>query len=930
MPYESNTYISDKGREYSEYIFDSLFPSKSDGEMIVDTVSDVVDHFRGPDGENLHNTCQIMKNFVQGYEQFGWIESFNSGIHVCPNCQRRDFIWYWEYVDFGLRLDNEEWTSSVQLRKEEYDVGGGMTDIGYRFNCRVRCNHATTCNDCHETVTGHFNNCKSCGSSNVSKVGCLHESYTQHMIKENKWQTWVDSDRGRTQQRSISIINERTGVISPTYNMRPFMFRVAYNGPAPRGKIITEPSDAYQYMPSLEIGYETYDGEHQRPYGYKCPNSDCDFVRYAPPDGQPYQTELEGSTYQNNKMQLDARSKDNGTPSGIYPTVNNGTVEENCGLVGNMGVCPNPACAGTPLVPNISIKEKLPSICFKGSNPKMARTVTASWRESTKAEDDEGINLVTSYVNRQIARYRNATPVSYPFSPALRAFARSRSEICLKCYGSSYYGGESAQYFWKHGSLQNECVFCGEWKPSQRALHPKMRMNPPMRMKIVNPQPLTGADLAGSMRAGQLDETAGMIWSIRMDCPQAPEFALMQMQLQMWALMRVPEAPQGPPLTGQGIQLCPNDVEGLAYGEVAEEKLKEKMKEVEAKEDSTEKMTVKFANLDGDAPDGSGTMKDYWLNLQDESEVPLKVVVGSFVEVALPIDRESEFQTISTGDLLKYRPGDLEINPYGRNWQAQVRTENLTLPPSEDSDLGITAPGFTFVVCEGRSREAYRDKKTNLWVDVSPQCVSYHNRMEPSAPLDEPFYYPRWTQTPTTDLRPPKKGETVGYVIENDGDYYWNHTTHFAQDQYVINDYLSQFMGNTGGEPALEKRYHDFNFACDPIIKSDEGIYISVFECKTCRSKYDIAMEMKLKGTYTAGAASQAYWENKGLVDEDGNTTNEDYFPQECLVAAKEQEEDNPANFGVEDEMMQAMGRGGQRTAKEMLENPRLVVELDE
>ena len=85
MPYESNTYISDKGREYSEYIFDSLFPSNGN-DMNVNSVTDVVGHFRGPDGENLHNTVQLMKNFVQGYEQFGWAESFNSGIHICPHC----------------------------------------------------------------------------------------------------------------------------------------------------------------------------------------------------------------------------------------------------------------------------------------------------------------------------------------------------------------------------------------------------------------------------------------------------------------------------------------------------------------------------------------------------------------------------------------------------------------------------------------------------------------------------------------------------------------------------------------------------------------------------------------------------------------------------------------------------------------------------
>lgn len=926
MPYESNTYISDKGREYSEYIFDSLFPSNGN-DMNVNSVTDVVGHFRGPDGENLHNTVQLMKNFVQGYEQFGWAESFNSGIHICPHCNRRDFIWYWEYVDFGLRLDNEQWTSSVDLRKEEYDIGGGMTDIGYRFNCRVRCNHATTCNDCHETVTGHFNTCKSCGSSNVSKVGCGKESYTTHIVQDKKWETWVESNRGRTQQRSISVWNERTGQIAPTYNMRPFMFRVAYNGPAPKGKIITEPSDAYQYMPSLEIGYETFDGEHQRPYGYKCPNSDCDFIRYAPPNGQSYEIEASDS-YDSMKMQMTSSAMTNGKPSGIYPTVNNGSYEENCGLVGNMGSCPNPACSGTKLVPNISIKEKLPSICFKGGNPKMARTVARSWRDSTKGEDDEGIQIVTSYVNKQVARYRNATPITYPFTPALRAFARSRAEICLKCYASSYYGGESAQYFWKHGSLQNECVFCGEWRPSQRALHPKMRMNPPMRMKIVNPQPLSRGDMGGSMRSGQLDETGGFIWAIRMDCPQAPEFALMQMQLQGWTLMPIPSAPIGPPETGQGIQLCPNDVEGLAYGEVAQKRLEEKMKEVEVKEDSRELLTTSLVNLDGDAPDGSGTMKDYWRKLQNDAEVPQKVVVGTKVQVINP-DRKAEFQTITTGDLMKYRPTDAIENPYGRNWEAQVRTENVLLPPGEDSLLGITAPGFTFVVCEGRSREAYKNKR-NRWVDVSPECVSYHNRMAPEVPLDEPFYYPRWTQTPATDLRPPKKGEREGYVIDNDGDYYWNHTTHFSQDQIVINDYLAQFMGGTGGEPALEKRFHDFGFACDPIIQTDKGVYYNIYECQTCKDKYDIARQMQSDGTYTTGAASRKYWENKGLVDDEGKTTNDEVFPQECIEAAEEQEEDNPANFGVEDDLMQGMGRGGGRTAKEMLENPRLVVELDE
>ena len=137
-------------------------------------------------------------------------------------------------------------------------------------------------------------------------------------------------------------------------------------------------------------------------------------------------------------------------------------------------------------------------------------------------------------------------------------------------------------------------------------------------------------------------------------------------------------------------------------------------------------------------------------------------------------------------------------------------------------------------------------------------------------------------------------------------------------------------MGGSSSEPTLEKRFHDFGYACDPIIQVDKGIYFNVYECATCKTKYDIGRKLQTDGTYTEGAASIDYWSSKGLVDSEGQTMDEDLFPQQCIDAAIEQEKENPANFGVEDEMMQSMGRGGGRTAKEMLENPRLVVELDE
>ena len=928
MPYESNTYISPKGREIQEKIFDNLFPSEPSGQMNLDGVQDVVGHFRGENGKRLHQTCQLMKQFIQGYEHFPFTESYGSGIHVCPHCRRRDFLWTWEYVDFGLRNDNDEWTSSLELQKRDWNLGVGMSQRGYRFNCRVRCNDVTTCNDCHQTVTGHFSNCPVCSSSNVSKVGCGKESYTQHIIEEVLPEEWVNSNRGRANRASISIVN-RSGQLAPTMAIKPFMFRVKYGGPSPRGQAISDPMTAFSYIPQLEIGYETYDGEHRRPYGYECKT--CGFERYAPPYNESYQVPKgRVGGYSQSSMQS---TKNKYESTGPLPTINGGTEEEQGGLVDNMGYCPNPECSGEKLVPRISIKEKLPKICYKGGKPVAPRSLHMGYgsKSGVTGEDtDEGVAIVTEYVNRQVARYVNSTPVAYPFSPLLRAFTRTQQEICTRCfpsYGSDY------QYFWDNTTgITLECRYCGGWDADHREPHPQRLMNPPMPLTIVNSNPLSPQDRAGSLRVGM--GTEGDIETIRLDCKMNPQFSLMQDLLGLWGLNAIPFLPIGPPITGMGIQLCPNDVEGRTYGEVIQEQLKEKGKDLESSEEDKELLQTKLVNLNGEAPDGT-PMKDYFRRLQDEGEIPMMIAINSHVEVINP-DREAEFQTITTGHLMKYRPTDIVDSPYGRTWQAKVRTENVMLPPGEDSTLGITSPGYTFVVCEGRSREAYKDRKTNKWIDVSPMCASYHNRMAPEAPLDNPFYYPRWTQTPANDLRPPQKPATEGTVIENIGVYYWNHADHFSQDQYLTNDYLAQFMGGTSGSPTLEKKFHDFKEVCNPIISTEAGEYYRVFECSTCKGMYDMGMKLTLAGKYQPGAASIAYWQSKGYVNAEGETIEPEFFPQECMDASVEKEQDEISNFGIEDPMMQSMGRGGTkadgtpRTAKEMLESPRLVVEPDE
>ena len=98
---------------------------------------------------------------------------------------------------------------------------------------------------------------------------------------------------------------------------------------------------------------------------------------------------------------------------------------------------------------------------------------------------------------------------------------------------------------------------------------------------------------------------------------------------------------------------------------------------------------------------------------------------------------------------------------------------------------------------------------------------------------------------------------------------------------------------------------------------------------------YDIGVKLQHDGVANpAAAAVLNYYRGKYMANEDGEVTNPDLFPQECLDA----EMANFAgitDFGVENELMMALGRGGStkedpKTAKQMLESPKLVVNKEE
>ena len=942
MPYENNPYNSTKGRDMVRKIFHNLF--LNDGTtMKLDTAKQNVAHFRGTGGERLHQTVQIMKNFIRGFRHRPYQTSLNSGILVCPHCNRRDFMWLWEFVDFGLRNENHEWTSSVKPDKKSWEMGYNRRTprgrfSGWRFMSRVKCNTVTTCNDCKLTTTGVFSTCRNCSSGNVVKAGCGLESYMVNVVEEEQAKAWLaDSttyiSTNTQNEKYVSELAPGGGGTSKTTFVKPFMYRVRNPGPAPNGLVVDSSELAFQYIPQLEVGYEAVRSGDRRPYGYQCP--ECDFMRYTPLHDEDFAMPIappSSAGFDDRSMKC---SRNTSVSTGFRGTVNQNGEEQQGGLVDNMGYCPNPECDGIKLVPSITIKNKLPSSCFNSSGkPFHARDRSGGYGRSSEklwySKGFTGAAMVQDYTNRQVNRASNAVPPQYPFSPLHAAFSRSEKEVCIPCVNNGY--DEGHNFFWSDSSgVLLNCRICSEWAPQNRRLLSNgmggYSMNPPQMMRIVSPQPLQqNLDLARFERTSgnSADATGSQVWNVRMDCPMDTDLAILQQQAQLFSLMKIPHVPTTPPTVGMGITMCPNDVEGIAYGSWKKKDLMKKSNEIDYKDE--EWLQSHLINLSGLSPDGT-PMSDYFKALQDAGEIPQHLAIGGTIQISSP-NRDAEFQTITSYDLLRYRPGDAKTELYGRRWEAQVRTENVALPPGEDSLLGVTSPGYTFVVCEGRSRAAFEDKRTRRWVDFSPQCSSYHNRLAPDVPLDQIFYYPRWTQTPAEDIRPPPVGQVTGEIYATDGSYFWNGTNHFSQDQIQVDNLLRGFMGSGAeGQPCMEKKFHVFDLESEPMFQDQSMIL--VFECRTCKETWELGADLQADGEYTPGAAVTQYYLNKGMVDSAGQTTDENQLPQECFDAALKKELDQISNWGVEDGTLQALGRGGSRSAKEMLETPRLLVEDD-
>lgn len=202
MGYEDNAFNSKAGIDILKQNFRLVFaPSKQDPTQIESKdLQTITKHF-------VTNTRQIINNikrFAKGYTPLKAANAYESGIYVCPHCQRRDWMWLWEYKNIGYWDQDPISTGNLN-----FNLTSGFSKRDYRsktFPCvtHVTCNTVNYCQECSITNL-ESTVCPSC-SGNTKKVGCGKDSYAIHYTPPITASTYSATKLSATNNTTVKYV----------------------------------------------------------------------------------------------------------------------------------------------------------------------------------------------------------------------------------------------------------------------------------------------------------------------------------------------------------------------------------------------------------------------------------------------------------------------------------------------------------------------------------------------------------------------------------------------------------------------------------------------------------------------------------------------------------------------------------------------------
>lgn len=587
MGYPENTAVSGVGQRILNDIFDLIYlqsdaPTNQIARMINNRsqIKEVVTNFK----ENAPRIVTLMKRFMKGNTHVPRDDAGDSGLFVCNplwlgfggnteapdsselGCGRRDHLWWWEFLDFGVYNSYTEWGSSIGLTPWPHNYVDQTWDRAQMVVARVRCNTVMTCDGqsggCGTTWNGGpSSRCPNpnCENSQGKQVGCGKTSYAMFHIKTDKpvssyWKFTSGNFRNgapipgaaaELPKKTLSIM--KGNAAADDSNSVPAFYRFFWQGLPPINTYLSTFDQCMSHIPYLQMGYRsTNDASKTRPGGYKC--NECGVTRLAPPydENQPNPWNVE----------FDIHPRKTNFTTDNYPGDQHGGLCKNigdvagsyAGLAGNFGCL----CGGTyePVfkVPAINaqdyqiaqemvqagrdainaqttsnyVRTTAPTA---GSGERSNQSIYGRGAKDTSREDAvfrrygearvlEATENVKKVKEMQIMRAGNAYPFTVPISKMRYAFTNTPLRICTApnhrgvewvnpSTGQREKGSPFQPLLDRNGNAMDYCPQCGINGNAQYiTTHPERWLNPARPYTITTAQPLTDQNTIGILGRG--------------------------------------------------------------------------------------------------------------------------------------------------------------------------------------------------------------------------------------------------------------------------------------------------------------------------------------------------------------------------------------------------------------------------------------------